>query len=165
MARIKQTKLQTPGQPRASSTPATPPLVLASEGTINGHNEQAPDTGRVDAFVRDPTAVWDPEEIVASTAVNDDDAARRTTLAPPAKRKSRTGKDDRLPYLPAHELKGFIRQMPLEVRQFDPPKSLQYCLDCLRTHMIIWCDGTHEEVEATCAFHEKKYVTLDASDA
>jgi hypothetical protein len=38
-------------------------------------------------------------------------------------------------------------------------ESFNYCLDCLRYHQIIYCDGDSEFKEQTCRYHEQKYVT------
>ena len=30
---------------------------------------------------------------------------------------------------------------------------VKYCLDCLRPHLILYCDGTHELLEQVCNYH------------
>ena len=161
MARLKQTKRQNAEQARASSTPAPPPTTPANEKPANATDENVPIISKVSVVLPDSTAILEPQELVV--AIANSEVAQPTTPAPPAKRRSRKRKDGRLPYLAAHELKGFVRYMERHFNQRGPPKQLYYCLDCLRTHMIIWCDGTREEVEKTCAFHEKKYVNLTSS--
>ena len=34
--------------------------------------------------------------------------------------------------------------------------AVKYCLDCLRPHLVLYCDGAHTLVAQDCAFHQLK---------
>lgn len=63
---------------------------------------------------------------------------------------------DRLPYLPSFKLLGFEKDIRIHIHKWGPPRRAWYCLDCVRMHLIAWCDGTFEELAKDCEFHEVK---------
>jgi hypothetical protein len=66
----------------------------------------------------------------------------------------------RPPYLPAIMQTGCIQTTKFKCLTAPTAKDgkpdwdvIKYCLDCLRPHVILYCDGTHELHQQDCNYH------------
>jgi hypothetical protein len=81
----------------------------------------------------------------------------------------------RPPFLPPHLRNGCVQTTKFKSKTApgaqegrDGWESFNYCLDCLRDHQKIYCDGAVDFNNQTCRYHEQKYVlrclTRDEAD-
>lgn len=140
MARTKQTNRRSRKQTQPGTKSATPPAERI--GFANGDraaSEQTRENTDVSLTVGSkPTA----EANLRTTAYEEDKASNELS--------------NRLPYLPSFEVNGFEKEIKIHINRWGAPRRLKYCLDCVRMHVVAWCDGTFEEVSTDCEYHATK---------
>jgi hypothetical protein len=167
---FKRTKPPTPlaalQQPRSEQRLLTP-----IEPNIEAQSEH--DT------LHQKSKVMDPDEQLARELQNAVDVPTPTSPKSSAdttedepkrlrRKKGCVGHTTRLPrppFLPPHMRNGCVqttkfksKTAPGAPKGRDGWESFNYCLDCLRDHKIIYCDGVVDFKKQACRYHEQQYV-------
>lgn len=148
MARCKQTGRAPPSKGRAPKS---------HRRTITPPPADRPPMSKTPRVLTLPPTVQTP-----NIGDGNDSAARTPSVSPIKYRRHRCAlpKSSRQPFLPEYRVGKCTRRTKLVLPgSLGSEKSfLHYCVDCIRSHLYLYCNGTSEYINEACEVHKTKYV-------
>ena len=180
MARIKSVRRPKPTPQPASpqrasldSQPASSPVLQKTQES-DLSREHSGDTATNEEVVVSSKASSSHTPAYPTPAASVDDTIEVIVRVPRKSRKqypSDAPKAPRPPFLPPSMQTGYIQTTKFKCLSAPGAEdgkaawdTMAYCLDCLRPHLVLYCDGSRCLAEQACSFHRAKYVNNHPSN-
>ena len=158
MARCKNTKRQRPDPKRGQSTPVTlnrfgsPPETPATpiaSATANGATDSASVTSG-HASVYTPQADGTPSAVDATSICSTPTSQRQPSS------NLKTQRAYKAPFLASSLVGNKTSRVAIQEPGNTKRTIMSFCVDCVRPHLYLYCDGTKELKTHLCDFHTEQ---------